>query len=304
MTQIKVTGRLEYNYPLKKFTTWYVGGCADLVFWPKDIDDLVSFLSQVYIDNNLNTLDITWLGLGSNVLIRDKGIRGIVIITANALKNLQFLDNNEVLVGAVMPCPIFAKNCNKRRLTRAEFFAGIPGTIGGALAMNAGAFGGETWSIVKEVQMINRAGVVTTRSPTDFNISYRKVTKKFTKPEELEWFISGIFKLSEDLDNTGTEKITQLLKLRSERQPIGTHSGGSVFKNPPDNFAAQLIDSSNLKGFTIGGAQVSTKHANFIINDKSASASDIEKLILYIKQVVQQKFGVELVPEVHILGEI
>ena len=302
--QINVSGKLEYNFSLKKLTTWHVGGPGDIVFWPKDLADLQSFLRQLD-----HSIPVTWMGLGSNLLIRDGGIRGAVIITANMLKDIEFChcepatqarqSSYIVRAEAGMACPVFAKKCAKQNLTQGEFFAGIPGTIGGALNMNAGAFGGETWEIVDKVQMINRSGDIIERFQDEFKVSYRKVIK----PDNTEWFLAGYFKLLPDAAEDSKDKITDLLRKRSDTQPIGKFSCGSVFRNPPDNFAAKLIENADLKGFNLGGAQVSTKHANFIINDKTATASDIEHLILYVKGKIKDIFEIDLIPEVHILGE-
>ncbi len=287
--------RIEKNYSLKKLNTWRVGGCADLVCWPENLNDLKKFLSNL----EQNT-PVTFLGLGSNVLIRDGGIRGVVVITANLLKNIEFLDNNIVRAEAGVPCPVFAKICSKNNLTNSEFFAGIPGTIGGALNMNAGAFGGETWNLVDKVEVINIRGETFIRNKNDFEIKYRH-TKNLK--EDAEWFIAGYFKLENIKEHQDNNLIKDLLKKRSDSQPIGKFSCGSVFRNPPNNYSAKLIQDAGLKGVAIGGAQVSEKHANFIINDKTANAANIEDLIHYVKSKILDKFGVELISEVHILGE-
>jgi UDP-N-acetylmuramate dehydrogenase len=180
----------------------------------------------------------------------------------------------------------------------AEFFAGIPGTVGGALAMNAGAFGGETWDRVQSVEVVNRAGEVHERRPSEYRIDYRQVIG----PVADEWFLSARFAFEENYD-TSMDKVKALVNERREKQPLGLPSCGSVFRNPPDDYAARLIEDTGLKGFAIGGASVSTKHANFIINEGSASASDIERLIQHVQEEVAAKHKIRLTPEVHIIGE-
>lgn len=293
LQHLTVQGKLQSNYSLKKLNSWNIGGNADVVFWPKSRADLISFLQQLPQE-----VPVTWLGLGSNVLIRDGGIRGAVIITKNLLNELQLLPDQQILVGAGIPCAKISKFAIKNNLLHAEFFAGIPGTIGGALRMNAGAFGSSTWEWVKSVEVIDRRGTITIKHPHDFKVSYRSVSM-----QDDTWFLSATLQLAAG-DATGAQqKVSELLKKRNLQQPIGTWSCGSVFKNPSNNFAARLIEEAQLKGFKIGSAQISEKHANFIINTQRATAEDVEKLIAYIQKCVQDKFGITLQPEVHILGE-
>jgi UDP-N-acetylmuramate dehydrogenase len=288
-------GRVLFNEPLSRHTTWRVGGPADVFFVPADKQDLSWFMRSVE-----GVMPVMWLGLGSNLLIRDGGVRAAVIATHGALNDLQRLSETEVWCDAGVPCAKLAKQCAKWNLGPAEFFAGIPGTLGGALAMNAGAFGGETWRHVVEVETINRRGEVRRRTASDYQIAYRHVAG----PHH-EWFLGAqlSFATRGDSLESGEAEIRALLKRRKEAQPIGEPSCGSVFTNPPGHHAAKLIESAGLKGFHIGGAVVSTKHANFIINDGSATAADIEALIEHVKATVLQKFDIELKPEVHIVGE-
>ncbi len=283
-------GKLEFNVSLARYNTWGVGGEAECVFRPIDIEDLSQFLAT--IDSQV---PVTWLGLGSNVLIRDGGISGVVIITQGCLNQFEFKEHGVVSAQAGVPCAKLARATAGKQLTGIEFMAGIPGTVGGALAMNAGAFGGQTWDYVTSVQAINRAGEIRTRLPSEYQIAYRTVTSP-----EPEWFVSAQFKLQE---RTGKiVSIKELLQQRADTQPIGKKNCGSVFKNPPGHHAAKLIEQCHLKGHAIGGARISSKHANFIINDADASAADIEKLISYTKNTVLERCGIELMPEVKILG--
>ena len=288
-------GELRFNEKLAKHTTWRVGGPADIFYTPADKQDLSWFLRSMD-----GVMPVMWLGLGSNLLVRDGGVRAAVIETHGALEDLQRLSETEVWCDAGVPCAKLAKQCAKWNLGPAEFFAGIPGTLGGALAMNAGAFGGETWRHVVEVETINRRGEVQRRKASDYQIAYRHVAGPFN-----EWFLGAQLSFAERGDSleSGEAEIRALLKRRKETQPIGEPSCGSVFTNPPGHHAAKLIESAGLKGYRIGGAAVSTKHANFIINEGKATAEDIEQLIEHIKAVVKEKFQIELKPEVRIVGE-
>jgi len=292
---VGLRGRVSFNEPLARHTTWRVGGPADVFFVPADKQDLSWFLRSID-----GVMPVMWLGLGSNVLVRDGGVRAAVIETHGALNDLHRLSEAEVWCDAGVPCAKLAKQCAKWNLGPAEFFAGIPGTLGGALAMNAGAFGGETWRHVVEVETINRRGEIHRRVASDYQIAYRHVAGPHN-----EWFLGAQLSFaprSETIDSAEAE-IRALLKRRKETQPIGEPSCGSVFTNPPGHHAAKLIESAGLKGFHIGGAVVSPKHANFIINEGSASAADIEQLMAHVQAVVKEKFHIELKPEVRIIGE-
>lgn len=293
-------GDVLFNEKLSKHTTWRVGGPADIFFVPADKQDLSWFLRSMD-----GVMPVMWLGLGSNLLVRDGGVRAAVIATHGALNDLQRLSETEVWCDAGVPCAKLAKQCAKWNLGPAEFFAGIPGTLGGALAMNAGAFGGETWRHVVEVETINHRGELRRRAASDFDIAYRHVAYRHVPGPHHEWFTGAQLTFADrgDALESGEAEIRSLLKRRKETQPIGEPSCGSVFTNPPGHHAAKLIESAGLKGFRIGGAVVSTKHANFIINEGKAKAIDIEQLIEHVRTVVLEKFHIELKPEVHIVGE-
>lgn len=285
-------GRVLFDEPLAKHTSWRVGGPADVLFKPADKQDIATFFKSLPTD-----MSVLWLGLGSNLLVRDGGVRGVVIETHGALSDLQRLSETEVWCDAGVPCAKLAKQCAKWNLGPAEFFAGIPGTLGGALAMNAGAFGGETWRHVVQVETINRRGEIKRRMESEYEVAYRHVNG----PHD-EWFLGAQLSFAAS-DANGEAEIRALLARRKETQPIGEPSCGSVFTNPPGHHAAKLIESAGLKGFRIGGAVVSTKHANFIINEGSATAADIEQLIAHVQVTVRQQYRVELVPEVRVVGE-
>ena len=288
-------GRLLENEPMSKHTSWRVGGPADRYYIPAGLDDLRMFLGTLPESEPL-----FWLGLGSNLLVRDGGLRGTVVATSGALKRLQLLDNHIVRAEAGVASAKAARFSVDHDLEGAEFLAGIPGTIGGALAMNAGAFGGETWNIVESVETLDRHGNLRHRPASEFNVSYRHV-----EAPEGEWFVAAHFSLQprEQAGAEGKAVIKSLLARRGSTQPMQTANAGSVFKNPEGDHAARLIESCGLKGKCNGGACVSDIHANFIINIGKASARDIEELISTIRKTVADKTGIELQPEVRIVGE-
>ena len=289
----KLRGQMKFNEPMSKHTSWRIGGVADQFYTPADINDLADLLMSLPANENL-----LWLGLGSNLLVRDGGIRGTVIALKGSLSDMQLLDDYCVEVGAGASCAKLARFCSKNNLIGGEFFAGIPGLLGGALAMNAGAFGGETWRYVSSVTTVNKQGELRVRKPDEYAIAYRNVTG----PEN-EWFVSAVLKFEQGNGEQAAVKIRSMLDKRSESQPSGLPSCGSVFRNPQGDYAARLIEESGLKGFRMGAAVVSEKHANFIINTGDATAKDVEELIMYVQKTVQEKQGVCLKTEVKIVGE-
>ncbi|MFT5390330.1 MAG: UDP-N-acetylmuramate dehydrogenase [Gammaproteobacteria bacterium] len=300
-----VRGDIAHDVPLAMHTAWGVGGNAARVFSPADVEDLATYLQQLPSEE-----PVIWLGLGSNVLVRDAGVRGTVVRLGRAFAELALgkaicVDGSSfqcVHAGVAVPGAKLARYCATQGLTGAEFFAGIPGTVGGALAMNAGAFGGETWPLVRAVETIDRAGTVRRRAASEFSFDYRHLS--FPGGGQQEWFISATLALAPGDESHSREAIRSLLRTRAASQPTGQRSCGSVFKNPPDDYAGRLIESAGLKGKRIGGAVVSSEHANFIINDNTASAADIERLILEVQDTVSQRSGVWLEPEVRIVGEV
>lgn len=286
-------GILSRNEPMAKHTTWRVGGVADQYYQPADIDDLALFLSQLPFDE-----PITWIGLGSNLLVRDGGIRGTVIAQSGMLNDLRRLEGNRVRAESGVACAKVARFCARQGLCGAEFLAGIPGTVGGALAMNAGAFGSETWEIVATVETLSRKGKRLERLPDEYKIGYRSVVG----PGD-EWFVAAELILKQGDGEKSMSRIKELLARRSDTQPIKQPNAGSVFRNPMGDHAARLIEASDLKGVCIGGACVSDKHANFIINIGTATAHDIESLIDRVTVTVKTKQDVALEREVRIVGD-
>jgi len=287
-----VRGELRRDEPMSRHTSWRVGGPADLFFRPADLDDLSAFLRELDA-----ATPVFWFGLGSNLLVRDGGIRGVVIAGARIFSELKNLGGHRVRVGASVPCTQLARQCLRWGYGPSEFFAGIPGTLGGALAMNAGAHGGETWERVESVRSIDRSGAIHERGPEAYRIAYRSVQGPAN-----EWFVEATLRFEPGVEpSLATQRA--MLQRRKDTQPLGLPSCGSVFRNPPGDHAARLIETAGLKGCRIGGAEVSPKHANFIINADNASAADIEALILHVRHSVRERHGVDLVPEVRIVGE-
>jgi UDP-N-acetylmuramate dehydrogenase len=286
-------GVLLEHEPMARHTTWRIGGPADRYYTPADADDLALFLSTLPADES-----IMWVGLGSNLLVRDGGIRGTVIATNGVLNEIKRLDGDRIHAGAGAPCAIVSRFCSREGLAGVEFLTGIPGSFGGALAMNAGCFGGETWKLVAEVETIDRHGVRRTRTPDEFTIGYRHVTG----PKD-EWFLSAVLQLERGDTEALAARTRELLDKRSATQPTQQPNAGSVFRNPPGDYAARLIEATGLKGYCIGGACVAAKHANFIVNLGNAKAADIEALIQKIAATVERAHGVRLITEVHIVGE-
>ncbi|MEO7877483.1 MAG: UDP-N-acetylmuramate dehydrogenase [Dokdonella sp.] len=283
--------RVRFGELLSRHTSWHVGGPADLFFMPRDRQDLVAFLKVLP-----PAVPLLLLGLGSNLLVRDGGVRGVVISTRDALTALERRGEREVFAEAGVPCAKLARQCARWDLGPAEFFTGIPGTVGGALAMNAGAFGGETWRQVRHVETIDRSGAVRQRAVGDYRTSYRHVES----PANDEWFLGAEFHFETGSSEADTRA---LLERRKQTQPIGEWSCGSVFTNPAGDHAARLIEAAGLKGLRIGGAVVSTKHANFILNEGAATARDIESLIEQVQREVERQHGRRLTPECRIVGE-
>lgn len=288
----QLRGELLHDEPLAAHTSWRVGGPARRFYRPANREDLVAFLRALDPDEPL-----LWLGLGSNLLVRDGGFPGTVIATRGRLDFLARRGRRGLYAEAGCACAKLARFAARTRLVGAEFLAGIPGTLGGALAMNAGAFGGETWPLVRAVETVDRYGSVRRRLPDAFAIGYREVHGPAG-----EWFLAAELELEPGDTTAARARIKSLLERRAAAQPIGLPSCGSTFRNPPGDHAARLIEAAGLKGERLGDAQVSEKHANFIINTGAARAAEIEALIERVQGEVERRFGVRLVTEVHRVG--
>ena len=288
-------GQLLRNEPLARYTSWRTGGNADRFYIPAGVDDLGAFLRELDANEPVH-----FIGLGSNLLVRDGGVRGTVVLMHNVFTGLH-MDNGLLYAEAGVTCAKLAKYAARQHRHGAEFMAGIPGTVGGALAMNAGCHGGETWNVVQQVQTIDRFGSLHIREKSAFDIDYRHVAMA-TGETLNEWFIAGWFALPQGEASEAEQKIKSLLAKRLATQPLNWPNAGSVFRNPPNDFAARLIEASGLKGYRLGGAQVSEKHANFIVNLGEATAADIEALINHVRETVKARQGIELQQEVRIIG--
>lgn len=293
MNSKALRGQLRQHEKLAKYTSWRVGGEAERMYVPADKQDLQAFIAGLAIDEQ-----VFWLGLGSNLLIRDGGLRGTVVNTRGKVKQLSLLDETHIYVECGVPCAHAARFCSIYSLTGAEFLAGIPGTMGGALKMNAGAFGAETWDLVESIETMAIGGKPEQHHADEFDVSYRRVNGLNNA-----CVLSAVLRLKRKTHQSGEEKIKQLLAQRAATQPTNQPNCGSVFKNPENDYAARLIEISGLKGYAIGGAEVSKKHANFIVNTGNATALDIETLIEYVQSEVFRLQGVRLQTEVCILGD-
>lgn len=288
-------GELRENEPMARHVTWRAGGPARVAYFPADLADLAAFLRQLRRDEPL-----LFVGLGSNLLVRDGGFDGTVVFTHGALKAMHLETGGLIYAEAGVASPKAARFAAKSNRAGGEFLAGIPGTLGGALAMNAGCYGGETWKVVARVLTVDRTGEIRARLPADFAIGYRHVGLRSATDE---WFVAAWLDLPPGEANASRQRIMELLQKRIATQPLQQPNCGSVFRNPPGDFAARLIEAAGLKGFRIGGAQVSEKHANFIVNAGApCTAAHIERLIDEVQARVKTYSGVELAREVRIVG--
>jgi UDP-N-acetylmuramate dehydrogenase len=317
-------GEFRRNEPMRKHTSWRTGGHADRAYFPRDLEDFIRFMRTIPADEPVHVI-----GLGSNLLVRDGGLRGTALFLHGGLNevHIEIMPGGERLIYAQagVASPKVARFAATHGLIGAEFLAGIPGTVGGALAMNAGCYGSEAWDVTEAVMSLRRDGQLVRHSPADFEIGYRHVAlraNETSKPEPEpgaegaptlhasrltphveEWFAAAWFRFTAGDGAAARRTIKELLQRRIATQPLDQPNAGSVFRNPPGDYAARLIEAAQLKGYAIGGAMVSPKHANFIINTGSAKAADIETLMATIQQTVWDKFGVMLEREVRIIGE-
>jgi UDP-N-acetylmuramate dehydrogenase len=294
-------GVLRHDEPMSRHVSWHAGGRARTFYQPADVLDLAAFLRT-----REPCEPVLFVGMGSNLLVRDGGFDGAVVFTHHALIGIEV--ESEVArssgrlafrAGAGVPAPHLARFVAKHGGAGAEWMAGVPGTVGGALAMNAGCYGGETWNHVIGVETVDRTGMLRHRTPADYELGYRHVQ---LKERTDEWFVSAVFGFQPGEEIAAMHRIKELLQKRVASQPLNVPNAGSVFRNPPGDHAARLIEACGLKGFAVGGAQVSPKHANFIVNAGLASAKDIESVVAHVQATVLARTGVRLVLEVRIVG--
>jgi UDP-N-acetylenolpyruvoylglucosamine reductase len=290
-------GTLSRRVLLARYTSWRCGGAGDCVYVPADRDDLAAFVRQLPADEPL-----TVIGLGSNLLVRDGGVRGTIVVLHAALATLE-LSDGLIHAEAGVTSPKVARFAATHGYAGAEFLAGIPGTVGGALAMNAGCYGGETWRFVERVEVVTRAGAVAIEPASAYATGYRSVRRAGGGAVDAI-FTAAWFSFPKGDGGAARDRIAELLRRRIATQPLNLPNAGSVFRNPAGDHAARLIESAGLKGYAVGGARVSEKHANFIVNpDGRAKAADIEAIIAHVRATVRTETGVDLVPEVQIIGE-
>ena len=287
-----IGGRLRLGESMQRHTSWRVGGPADRFYLPGTLEDLQGFLRHFAVP------PLTWIGLGSNVLVRDAGLRGTTICLANTLDQIVLAENDLLRVGAGAGAVKIAHFAAKAGLAGAEFLAGIPGTLGGCLSMNAGAHGGDTWSLVEWVEVIHPHGEIQRLAPQDFQIGYREV-----RGHGDACFVAAGLRLIPEESTAVMQRLRAWQEKRAATQPLEWPSCGSVFRNPAGDHAARLIEAAGLKGKARGQAEVSSQHANFIINRGDARAADIEALVEEVQSAVQQQFGIRLQAEMRILGE-
>ena len=289
-------GTLHHDVDMRRHTSWRAGGRAQHVYQPADVADLLHFLRALPADEPLLAV-----GLGSNLLVRDGGLRGTVLLLHGALSALRLEENGSVYCEAGVPGAKLARFAALHNLQGAEFFAGIPGTLGGMLAMNAGCYGSETWDRVTRVQVVTRKGELLERETDEYEIGYRHVLKRETHPDE--FFVGAWLSFAQGDGDIARSEIKALLAKRIASQPLHLPNAGSVFRNPAGDHAARLIEKCGLKGRQIGGARVSEQHANFIVNVGAATATDIEDLIKEVQATVTKKSSINLQCEVRIVGE-
>jgi UDP-N-acetylmuramate dehydrogenase len=298
LTNPALRGRLLRDEPMRRHLTWRTGGPAQQAYVPSDLDDAALFLRTLPPQE-----PVYFVGLGSNLLVRDGGVRGTVMLMHTSRARLR-MDGALVYAEAGVASPKVARYAAIQGYAGAEFLAGIPGTVGGALAMNAGCYGSETWDRVARVLMLGRGGELRARKPGDFDIAYRHAALRGATLGADEWFAAAWFAFERSDGAQALGRIRELLQQRVREQPLALPNAGSVFRNPPGDHAARLIEACGLKGHAVGGARVSEKHANFIVNPGGhGSAADIEHLIEHVRDTVLAQQGVELVTEVRIIGE-
>ena len=279
---------------MSRLSSWRVGGPADELFLPADLDDMRAFYES---DSRAKTAFM--IGHGSNLLVRDGGIEGVVLRVAPGLSVLRLEEDGRIYAEAGAGCPKLAKFAAAAGFAEAAFLAGVPGTVGGAAAMNAGCEGSEIWQFAEEAIVLEN-GALRIRPREDFAIRYRNV--QMQNGSAVPFFAALRLRFTEGDSSSARKAVRDHLRRRAESQPVGSANCGSVFCNPPGDFAARLIDECGLKGTRIGGATVSQKHANFIVNDRGATAADIENLIYAVRDKVHSRTGVLLQTEVRIVG--
>ncbi len=289
-------GGIRFGCPLAPYTTFGVGGPAEVLYEAQNIRGLKGVIRYLFREN----IPYVVIGRGSNVLVRDEGISGLVILLCGAFRALEMETEGgpNILAGGGVFIGNLLSFCKENGLSGLEFLAGIPGTVGGAISMNAGAFGGEIGSRVIRVEAVTAEGELKVLERSQLRFSYRNLEM------EQRWIITrGWFQMVQETASVVSGRIKDFLKRRKEAQPVDYPSAGSVFKNPPGDYAGRLIETAGLKGKCIGGAMISDKHANYIVNRGGARAADILALMDLIRKKVREEHGIELQPEIRVVGE-
>ncbi|MFT6510350.1 MAG: UDP-N-acetylmuramate dehydrogenase [Parvibaculaceae bacterium] len=289
-----VRGGLTADASMASLTWFRVGGPADVLFRPADVEDLSAFLAACPLD-----IPITVVGVGSNLLVRDGGVRGVVIRLGATFGQVEILENNQLRAGAAALDMSVARRAAAAGIAGLEFYAGIPGSIGGALIMNGGAHGGETCDVLVSARAVRRSGEIVTLTNEDFSYSYRHSDV----PADLI-FVDGLFQGTAGERATIEAHMAEITQKREESQPIRTKTGGSTFKNPEGHKSWQLVDGAGCRGLVRGGAQVSEMHCNFLINTGAANAGDLEGLGEEVRTRVKETSGVSLEWEIKRIGEL
>ncbi len=289
------TKKLFYNEPMKNHTSFKIGGNADLLILPEDVSDIINILNIC----KKNNIPYYIIGNGSNLLVRDNGFRGVIIKIYNNFNNIKKVGENEIMAQSGALLSTLANEALANELTGIEFASGIPGTVGGGVFMNAGAYDGEMKDVIYTVDLLTDDLKIITLKNEEMDFAYRT-----SLPQKNGWIIlSTNIKLEKGSYSQIKEKMKDLNSRRKEKQPLEMPSAGSTFKRPQNHYAGKLIMDSGLKGYCIGDAQVSEKHCGFVINKGNATAEDVINLIEHIKTTVINKFGVNLETELRIIGE-
>ena len=290
-----VRGKLMRDEPLAPFTWFRVGGPAELIFIPEDADDLAVFLKGLHA-----SVPLTVIGVGSNTLVRDGGVDGVVIRLGRGFNTVEARGGDRIFAGAGVPDAILAREAAKAGIAGLEFYRGVPGAIGGALTMNAGCYGSETKDVLVEAYALNRAGEALTLSNADLGYSYRKSARAAAEPLV---FTGALFAGRPDEPAAIEARMAEITARRETTQPIREKTGGSTFKNPPGHSSWKLVDEAGWRGKLYGGAMFSPLHSNFLINTGEASAADLEGLGEAVRADVKAKLGIDLDWEIKRIGK-
>jgi UDP-N-acetylmuramate dehydrogenase len=289
-----VRGRLLRDEPLGPFTWFRVGGPADAIFLPADEDDLADFLKALD-----PSIPVTLLGVGSNTLVRDGGVDGVVVRLGKPFAAIEARGENRIYAGAAALDAVVAREAGKAGIAGLEFYRGVPGSIGGALVMNAGCYGSETKDVLVEAYALTRGGERITLSLDDMQYSYRRSARVAAEPLI---FVGALFEGRPDEPAAIEARMGEITARREQTQPIREKTGGSTFKNPPGHSSWKLVDDAGWRGKPFGGAMFSPLHANFLINTGDATAADLEGLGETVRADVKQRFGVQLDWEIKRIG--